>query len=313
MEFHHSRVSCGIKRRIAQRMPLGTAMLLIDFNSCSYSGYCLVNFMRFQVLRVVLALLLIGASLCKFATGLGGAFSPIGGGLFVGPIVMSTAVLAEFLVGGFLLTLGNRVPLIAWKIAVSVFTLFGVVSLLSLLKGSPCACFGYVTDSALPALIVDTISLFALLATRPRSDSNGLLSLSKNWPAMLGAVCAILLLYSFSFSSPVRAYYYRMLGFVIVPDAFSRIVAIPESDAGEVTFSWTNVSDKRVSILGANTTCGCMTPLALPVELGPGDTSDVVFKVVKKSRDASGWQIERARFYFDLHTAPVVLTLWIRH
>ncbi len=85
--------------------------------------------------------------------------------------------------------------------------------------------------------------------------------------------------------------------------------SMPEgADPGEISVSLRSISNHRIRIVGASTSCTCLVPgNQFPLELGIGERRDIVFQVRVPASKRDGGTVGVARFFVEEKSPPVVV------
>lgn len=84
---------------------------------------------------------------------------------------------------------------------------------------------------------------------------------------------------------------------------------IPANKPAPVSFLVKNLTSQTVTVLGAETSCGCVTVSDLPVKIGPGAECELTFMVVAPEQ-AVGKAFQQAiRLFLDVPGPSVILQL----
>jgi Protein of unknown function (DUF1573) len=257
------------------------------------------KWLSFRTLSIALAVILAFTAALKLHMLLTDPFADIKTGTSL-PLLW-LAVFAEISVA--CIVLSNTTEMLKW---LSLFSLFGallVFSVLSVMKGrSTCGCAGVFNFYPLTVSIFDCVCLiFLWINSTVRNKSIGymLKSISANPLQFAGQTCCCV----------VGA----CILFVIYPALdrsgfFSRLrdeqILIRRVDFGahawssfvKVQIELKNLSDSQINIVGAKSSCSCVSIEKLPVSI-PGKSSLVTTVVVQPQK--TGPFHQRIEFYTD--------------
>jgi hypothetical protein len=131
------------------------------------------------------------------------------------------------------------------------------------------------------------------------------------WPINLIAVCLLLIGGLFA----VRAFISKptlsaLRGDLLYVEPSTTIIT--DAKVGETvrsTFMLTNVTDKKIRVLGANSTCGCTGIVGLPINLESGETRDVEIRMEVGNPSVDGVYSQSATLLLDCKGPKVSLIL----
>ncbi|HLN31756.1 MAG TPA: DUF1573 domain-containing protein [Gemmataceae bacterium] len=125
--------------------------------------------------------------------------------------------------------------------------------------------------------------------------------------ALLGGLLVIVGIVKFGSFAAFEAYV-RDYPVVVLPSV-NRLVSIPLFQATPARFLLTNYTPGEVTVIGVETSCGCLTPRGLPFKLNPGESRELIIHVKPRPADEGREFQHTATVYFDGHTRG--LTLYI--
>ena len=135
------------------------------------------------------------------------------------------------------------------------------------------------------------------------------LNLTRRWGlrALLFAVSmtSVILLYGF-----VRGFLLRQNGVLYVAEpAIVKISSTVEGKVANATVNLRSISNRRVRIVGASTSCTCLVPGSqFPIELEPGESRGVHFKInLNDQIRQKGGTVGQATFFVEAESPPVTV------
>src|SRR5487761_1329370 len=263
----------------------------------------------FRAARTAAALVLLVAAALK-ARHI--EFSPITThGIWTRPVQM--AFVEYELALAIWLFLGVYPRPLRWLTA-ATFLAFGAYSLKLWLGGAKtCACFGAIDVHPSASFILDAVLSVAVLVGRTKQHGLHVAPAAATFAhafaqqfRLLGATAgcaAAVFVPAHAFAWPMLS---RVTGYPLIVERPLQVVAVPKGDEPSVTeFFVRNATAKTITILGAQTSCGCVQIGEMPIRMAPKTRASVRFRVAPaRSREEV---THEARLFIDRPSPRIIL------
>ncbi|HVA48627.1 MAG TPA: MauE/DoxX family redox-associated membrane protein, partial [Pirellulales bacterium] len=268
----------------------------------------------FRTARTAAALVLLVAAVLK-ARHI--EFSPITThGIWTRPVQMG---LVEYELGlAVRLFLGVFARPLRWLTA-ATFTAFAAYSLALWAGGAKtCRCFGAAEVHPSVSFALDSLLMLAVLfgTTKPQkgdgpaTTANFLSSFASQF-RLLGATAGCAAAIFFPAHAAAWPSLARMTGYPLIVERPLQVVAVPKADEESVAeFTVRNATQQAITILGAQTSCGCAQIDQLPMIVEPHSRTLLRFRVAPTG---SGQTVtHEARLFIDRPSPRIMLRAVVR-